>query len=44
MKINAKKRPSDSPEGKRHRAHPKNGALWHDCVECNPLADEKTFL
>lgn len=42
----AAKKPRD-PVGdarKKHKAHKGSGALWHDCVECNPLADEKTFL
>lgn len=29
---------------KKHKAHKGSGAIWHDCVECNPLADEKAFL
>ena len=35
------------PAGNARRAHKKHigiGAIHRDCVECNPFADERTFL
>lgn len=38
--------PSDPIGDKRrqHKSHRGSGAIWHDCVECNRLADDATFL
>lgn len=50
MKMrNRKRRPARgadpvSDARREHKAHRGSGAIWDDCVECNPLADEHAFL